>query len=77
MVGRLGSSPVQPEVQEVQPEVQVKNLVSHFPTSALGGWESMEPPPAEYMGWGSPRCVIHRAEAGPWEPWLVGAVCEQ
>lgn len=40
-MGRLGSPPAQPEMEE-QP--QVKNLVSHFPTSALGGWESMEPP---------------------------------
>lgn len=61
MVGRLGSFPVQPEMEE-QP--QVKNLVSHFPTSALGGWESMEQPPAEYMRWGRPRCVIHRVEEG-------------
>lgn len=30
----LSSPPVQPEMEE-QP--QVKNLVSHFPTSALGG----------------------------------------
>lgn len=61
MVGRLGSPPVQPEMEE-QP--QVKNLVSHFPTSALKGWENMEQPPNEDMRWGRPGFVIHGAEEG-------------
>lgn len=59
--GQAGFPPVQPEMEE-QP--QVKNLVSHFPTSALGGWESMEQPPNEDMRWGRPGFVIHRAEEG-------------
>lgn len=57
----LGSPPVQQEMEE---QTQVKKLVSHFPASALGGWESMEHPPNEDMRWGRPGFVIHGAEEG-------------
>lgn len=43
----LGLPPTQPETKEQQQEEQpqVKNLISHFPTLALGGWESTVQPP--------------------------------
>lgn len=55
--------------KQQQKQPQVKNLVSHFPTSTLGGWESMEQPPDEDMRWGGPGFVIRGAEErGPGSP---------
>lgn len=58
-------SPVQPETEE-QP--QVKNLVSHFPTSALGEWEITEQPPNEDMRWGDQDLSFTEQKRGPGSP---------
>lgn len=72
---RPGSPSAQPEMEQQQ-QPQVKNLVSHFPTSTLGGWESMEQTPNEKIRGGGNQDLSFTEEQSR-VPWLVGAVWEQ